>query len=251
MTRSGWQELARPLIANYVDRLVAEIGTPPDPVKAEALTRRLPIRIRIEGPVVNWSSRSGAEAGGEWRDRHRRGLEDDSDRPPSPWRPTRLLADGHRIKFGRASLPRNSIRRVEYLVRQSDSETVEISCVVCRGEARILTNGHYPVRQLIVVNDNDRRYLIPSMPVGQRCGQWWSSPVVACRNDSVLLPVHCNKKGESGLKIGQHLGVEFRFIGIRFPDGQRITPSLLFPMNQNYLLVQPHQMWRQILHPEQ
>ena len=107
VTRSGWQELARPLIANYVDRLVAEIGTPPDPVKAEALTRRLPIRIRIEGPVVNWSSRSGAEAGGEWRDRHRRGLEDDSDRPPSPWRPTRLLADGHRSQFGLASLPRN------------------------------------------------------------------------------------------------------------------------------------------------
>ena len=107
VARSGWQELARPLIANYVDRLVAEIGTPPDPAKAEALTRTLPIRIRIEGPVVNWSSRGGAEAGSEWRDRYRRGLEHDSDRPPSPWRPTRLLADGHRISFGLASLPRD------------------------------------------------------------------------------------------------------------------------------------------------
>ena len=107
VARSGWQELARPLIANYVDRLTAEIGTPPDPAKAEALTRMLPIRIRIEGPVVNWSSRGGAEAGSEWRERHRRGLEHDSDRPPSPWRPTRLLADGHRIGFGLASLPRD------------------------------------------------------------------------------------------------------------------------------------------------
>ena len=107
VARSGWQELARPLIANYVDRLVAEIGTPPDPAKAEALTRKLPIRIRIEGPVVNWSSRGGTEVGGEWRNRHRRGLEADSDRPPSTWRPARLLADGHRISFGLASLPRD------------------------------------------------------------------------------------------------------------------------------------------------
>lgn len=99
--RSGWQEIARPLISNYVDRLVAEIGTPPDVAKAQALTRTLPIRIRIEGPVVNWSSRAG-EADNEWRDRHRH----DPERSSSTWRPTRLLADGHRISFGLASLPR-------------------------------------------------------------------------------------------------------------------------------------------------
>ncbi|MES3015287.1 MAG: ATP-binding protein [Pseudomonadota bacterium] len=99
--RSGWQEIARPLVANYVDRLTAEIGTPPDVAKAQALTRSLPIRIRIDGPVVNWSSRAG-EPGEEWHDRRRR----DADRPASTWRPTRLLADGHRISFGLASLPR-------------------------------------------------------------------------------------------------------------------------------------------------
>ncbi|MBC8055757.1 MAG: two-component sensor histidine kinase, partial [Rhizobiales bacterium] len=100
--RSGWQELVRPLIANYVDRLTAEIGTPPDPAKAEALARALPLRIRIEGPVVNWSSRA-SEDRHEWRERHRH----DAERPTSPWRPTRLLADGHRISFGLASLPRD------------------------------------------------------------------------------------------------------------------------------------------------
>lgn len=101
--RSGWQEIARPLVANYVDRLTAEIGTPPDVAKAQALTRSLPIRIRIDGPVVNWSSRAGAPDD-EWhaRDRNRR----DAERPASTWRPTRLLADGHRISFGLASLPR-------------------------------------------------------------------------------------------------------------------------------------------------
>ena len=101
--RSGWQEIARPLVADYVDRLTAEIGTPPDVAKAQALTRSLPIRIRIEGPSVNWSSRAG-ELGDEshTRNRDRR----DIDRPASTWRPTRLLADGHRISFGLASLPR-------------------------------------------------------------------------------------------------------------------------------------------------
>ena len=100
--RDGWQELARPLTGDYIDRLTAEIGTPPDIAKAQALTRRLPLRIRIDGPVVHWSSRPN--------DPHdaralQRGA--DGDRPPSLWRPTRVLADGHRISFGLASLPRD------------------------------------------------------------------------------------------------------------------------------------------------
>lgn len=102
VTRSGWQDVAKPLIASYVDRLTAEIGTPPDVAKAQALARSLPLRIRIEGPVVNWSSRP-ADADDAWRERHRR----DPDRPASTWHPTRVLADGHRISFGLASLPRD------------------------------------------------------------------------------------------------------------------------------------------------
>ena len=100
--RDGWQELARPLTGDYIDRLTAEIGTPPDIAKAQALTRRLPLRIRIDGPVVHWSSHpnDAHDARGP-----KRGV--DGERPPSLWRPTRVLADGHRIRFGLASLPRD------------------------------------------------------------------------------------------------------------------------------------------------
>ena len=103
--RSGWQDYARPLVADYIDTLAAEIGTPPDVTKAQAITRRLPLRIRIDGPVVNWQSHpdDGLDAR---RDRYRGA--DDSDRHrTSPWRPTRVLADGHRLRFGLAALPRD------------------------------------------------------------------------------------------------------------------------------------------------
>ena len=98
--RYGWQDYARPLVADYIDRLAAQIGTPPDIDKARALTERLPLRIRIDGPIVNWSSH--ADEGY----RHRR-----DDRPTelrgNPWRPSRMTSDGHRISFGFANLPRD------------------------------------------------------------------------------------------------------------------------------------------------
>ena len=48
---TGWREAAQPLVGDYMDRLVAELGTPPDVARAEALVTRLPISIRIEGPA--------------------------------------------------------------------------------------------------------------------------------------------------------------------------------------------------------
>ncbi len=97
---SGWQDYARPLVADYVDTLTAEIGTPPDIARAKAITERLPLRIRIEGPVVNWSSQPGSR----WpmrRDDEREHSHSDT------WRPVRTLADGHRISFGLASPARD------------------------------------------------------------------------------------------------------------------------------------------------
>ncbi len=98
--RYGWQDYARPLVADYIDRLATQIGTPPDVGKARALTERLPLRIRIDGPVVNWSSHPDEPH------RYRR-----DDRPTelrgSPWRPSRMTTDGHRISFGFANLPRD------------------------------------------------------------------------------------------------------------------------------------------------
>jgi signal transduction histidine kinase len=52
----GWREYMHPLVMNYSDMLVAEIGSPPDIERARLLTQRLPLRIRIEGPEVNWDS---------------------------------------------------------------------------------------------------------------------------------------------------------------------------------------------------
>jgi signal transduction histidine kinase len=88
---TGWRGAAQPLVGDYMDRLVAELGTPPDVARAEALVTRLPISIRIEGPVVNWDShpqrrwRSYGPSRGDWL--------------------TRSTADGHRLTFGLGTLP--------------------------------------------------------------------------------------------------------------------------------------------------
>ena len=99
--RFGWHDYARPLVSDYVDSLVAQIGTPPDVEKARALAARLPLRIRIEGPVVNWSSHPN-----DRRDELRRFAHPERERNGSAWRPVRVLADGHRISFGLANLAR-------------------------------------------------------------------------------------------------------------------------------------------------
>ncbi len=56
LQRVGWHETLRPLVMNYTDTLVAEIGLPPDVDRARLLAQRLPLHIRIEGPQVNWDS---------------------------------------------------------------------------------------------------------------------------------------------------------------------------------------------------
>ena len=56
LQRVGWRETLRPLVMNYTDTLVAEIGSPPDVDRARLLAQRLPLHIRIEGPEVNWDS---------------------------------------------------------------------------------------------------------------------------------------------------------------------------------------------------
>ena len=56
LQRVGWHEYLRPLVMNYTDTLVSEIGSPPDVDRARLLAQRLPLRIRIEGPEINWDS---------------------------------------------------------------------------------------------------------------------------------------------------------------------------------------------------
>ena len=84
---TGWRELARPLVADYLDRLAGEIGSPPDIDRARALVQRLPVAIRISGPQVQWDSHPQRVDHG----------------PQDPaWRSAfeRRSADGHRLRFG-------------------------------------------------------------------------------------------------------------------------------------------------------
>jgi signal transduction histidine kinase len=89
----GWREAARPLVVDYVDRLAFEIGSPPSVERAAALSQRLPLSVRISGPVVNWRSRADAP-------------EDRSSNADRRWNGDeprffeRTTADGHRIRFG-------------------------------------------------------------------------------------------------------------------------------------------------------
>ncbi|KIQ33404.1 histidine kinase [Variovorax paradoxus] len=91
---TGWAEAAKPMLVDYADRLVAEIGTPPDVARAQALVARLPITIRIVGPTVNWDSNPGGNSSpGGWMHDRDEALWNDK------WfiRPT---SDGHRVIFG-------------------------------------------------------------------------------------------------------------------------------------------------------
>ena len=89
---AGWENAVRPLAMDYVDRLAAEIGDPPDLARAQALAQRLPIAIHISGPVINWDS--------EPRRKPHFGSRNERDATLF----TRETADGHRIAF-RLSFP--------------------------------------------------------------------------------------------------------------------------------------------------
>lgn len=89
----GWREAARPILVDYVDRLAAEVtagGATPSVERALAITERLPLTMRIEGPVIRWASHPDARPSNkEWG-----GGKD--------WASLlyRQTADGHRIEFG-------------------------------------------------------------------------------------------------------------------------------------------------------
>ncbi len=92
----GWREAARPLLADYVDRVAAEIGSPPSVERARALTQRLPVTVTITGPQVNWQSHPGNQDG---FDRHLR-REAWMVHEDGAGLLTRRTADGHELVFG-------------------------------------------------------------------------------------------------------------------------------------------------------
>jgi signal transduction histidine kinase len=92
MVRGGWQGYGKPLTTHYLDLLTAQIGTPPDVARAQALTQALPISIRIDGPSVNWDSHPSAPR------RWQRFQSDWSDGELHRFH-VRRLEDGHRITY--------------------------------------------------------------------------------------------------------------------------------------------------------
>ena len=90
----GWRDAAKPLVADYIDKLAADLGSPPSVERAQALTQRLPLSVRISGPQVNWRSNPpdpGSDRGWGGDKRFK------TDEPRFYERNT---ADGHRIQFG-------------------------------------------------------------------------------------------------------------------------------------------------------
>lgn len=102
----GWREAARPLLMDYVDRLSAEITASglPSIERAQAITQRLPLTVRIEGPQVSWASHP-EQTVPDWRrdasdDERRWNREDWGDGKDWGRILERQTADGHRIEFG-------------------------------------------------------------------------------------------------------------------------------------------------------
>ncbi|MBB4843997.1 signal transduction histidine kinase [Paucibacter oligotrophus] len=97
----GWRYWVQPLMSDYVDRVVLDLGSPPQIERARALTQRLPLEVSIRGPVVNWSSRQERADGGvqpsafdPWQSRHKAWAEQLS----------RRSADGHELRIGLSGL---------------------------------------------------------------------------------------------------------------------------------------------------
>ncbi len=105
----GWRDAVRPLLSDYVDRLATEIGSPPDVARVQALVSRLPISVRIEGPVIqfdshpnkadDWRQRKFNEPVSDVRDHSGYGQDRANARLL-----VRTTADGHTIRFGLGDL---------------------------------------------------------------------------------------------------------------------------------------------------
>jgi signal transduction histidine kinase len=99
--QGGWQGYAKPLVADYVDKLAADIGSPPDEARAKAIVARLPLSIRIDGPQLHYDSHPGGRYHPSVRaepvEAHR-----EREFGAEGWGFVRTTADGHRIAFGLA-----------------------------------------------------------------------------------------------------------------------------------------------------
>ncbi|MEO5797541.1 MAG: ATP-binding protein [Rhodoferax sp.] len=91
----GWRDAALPLVTDYVDYLVADLGSPPSIERAQALVQRLPLSVRLDGPQVHWNSHPD-KSDRPWM---RRG-EREEEKPEGPHLLSRTTADGTRVVLG-------------------------------------------------------------------------------------------------------------------------------------------------------
>ena len=128
--QGGWQGYAQPLAADYVDKLAAEIGSPPSEARARAIVARLPVSVRIDGPSLNFDSHPGH------REPRRFKPDDDDDRRAwgsDGWGMARTTADGHRIRFGLAgALPDERPRTVGWITLAALLVLTALAFVVVR-----------------------------------------------------------------------------------------------------------------------
>jgi signal transduction histidine kinase len=98
----GWRDAARPLVVDYVDKLAADMGSPPRIEAAQALVQRLPLSVRISGPQVNWRSNPNEPDYDHQSDHRLRDSPGDANswNADAPRFFERSTADGHRIRFG-------------------------------------------------------------------------------------------------------------------------------------------------------
>jgi signal transduction histidine kinase len=94
---TGWREAVKPLLTDYVDRLAADMGSPPDVQKARALVERLPISVRIEGPTTQFDSHPQRKAN-KWQGGD--SANDNGSGEANQNFLKRKTPDGHTITFG-------------------------------------------------------------------------------------------------------------------------------------------------------
>ena len=101
---SGWRGATAPLIGDYADRLMADLGTPPSVARAQDLVARLPLAVRISGPQVNWASGTWPRQGPPWA---RSQAESAGGAGAANLRGSvsRRTPDGHRVDFALKARP--------------------------------------------------------------------------------------------------------------------------------------------------
>ena len=74
-----WNTRIRAHLVQYIDYVNRDLGNPPDPQRADELTRLIPVNIYIKGPDINYSST------GQSLDMSEVDFEDSEDRHGPPW----------------------------------------------------------------------------------------------------------------------------------------------------------------------